>query len=59
MVKAMLKAQGLDLAEEEMDGAISDLIDDMENTTQKKLQAREATPPGFDDFDDFGINEEK
>lgn len=59
MVKAMLKAQGLDLAEEEMDGAISNLIDDMENTTQKKLQVRDATPPDFDDFDDFGMDEAK
>ncbi|PCK07416.1 MAG: VWA domain-containing protein [Alteromonadaceae bacterium] len=31
MVTAMLKAQGLDLAEEELDDAISSLIDDLDN----------------------------
>ncbi len=36
MVEAMLKAQGLDLAEEELDDAISSLIDDLEEDDDKK-----------------------
>ena len=36
MVEAMLKAQGLDLAEEELDDAISSLIDDLEDDEDKK-----------------------
>lgn len=36
MVEAMLKAQGLDLAEEELDDAISSLIDDLEDNDEKK-----------------------
>ncbi len=40
MVSAMLKAQGLDLAEDELDDAISSLIDELENDDS------------FDDFED-------
>lgn len=42
MVAAMLKAQGLDLAEEELDDAISGLIDDLEDAEK-----------GADDIDDL------
>ena len=35
MVSAMLKAQGLDLAEEELDDAISSLIDDLEEEDEE------------------------
>ncbi|WP_370978781.1 VWA domain-containing protein [Agaribacterium sp. ZY112] len=36
MVQAMLEAQGLDLAEEELDDAISSLIDDLEDDEDEK-----------------------
>lgn len=36
MVSAMLKAQGLDLADEELDDAISNLIDDLEDEDDQK-----------------------
>ncbi len=47
MVAAMLKAQGLDLAEEELDDAISDLIDDIEEQNEK------GDSDGMEDLDDL------
>ncbi len=58
MVKAMLRAQGLDLAEDEMDDAISGLIDQIDNSTKRNQQAG-AAPPDFDNFDDFGLDDSK
>ncbi len=42
MVTAMLKAQGLDLAEEELDDAISSLIDDLEDDERDSDEDKEA-----------------
>ena len=44
MAQAMLKAQGLDLAEDELDDAISDLIDELD-------EGDDALMPGDDDID--------
>lgn len=53
MVQAMLKAQGLDLAEDEMDDAISDLIDELDSAGKSKPGSDAKSD---DDFDDFGLD---
>jgi uncharacterized protein (TIGR03503 family) len=58
MVKAMLKAQGLDLAESELDDAISSLIDELDQGGAAKAAKNQAADD-FDDFDDFGLDEKK
>ncbi|HEY6527184.1 MAG TPA: vWA domain-containing protein [Cellvibrionaceae bacterium] len=60
MVQAMLRAQGLDLAEDEMDDAISNLIDELDDTEAKANAS--STPDDasedFDNFDDFGMDDD-
>lgn len=60
MVQAMLRAQGLDLAEDEMDDAISSLIDELDGAENKANAAADNDSAGddFDNFDDFGMDEE-
>ena len=50
----MLKAQGLDLPEDELDDAISSLIDELDG--ERKPKTKEADQ---DDFDDFGLDDDK
>ena len=58
--KAMLRAQGLDLAEDEMDDAISSLIDELDGAESKANAAAsmDGAVDDFDNFDDFGMSEE-
>ena len=60
MVQAMLRAQGLDLAEDEMDDAISSLIDELDGAESKVNAAAsmDGAVDDFDNFDDFGMSEE-
>lgn len=60
MVQAMLRAQGLDLAEDEMDDAISSLIDELDGAESKANAAAsmDGAVDDFDNFDDFGMSEE-
>ncbi|HRH78180.1 MAG TPA: hypothetical protein PK129_12580, partial [Cellvibrionaceae bacterium] len=60
MVQAMLRAQGLDLAEDEMDDAISSLIDELDGAESKANAAAtmDSGADDFDNFDDFGMSEE-
>lgn len=58
MVQAMLRAQGLDLAEDEMDDAISSLIDELDGAESKANSAADTDTDDFDNFDDFGMDDE-
>lgn len=60
MVQAMLRAQGLDLAEDEMDDAISSLIDELDGAENKAdaIADADSGADDFDNFDDFGMDEE-
>ncbi len=53
IAQEMLKAQGLDLPEDELDDAISSLIDELDGDSSD--EAKEDT----DDFDDFGLDDKK
>ncbi|WNO11714.1 vWA domain-containing protein [Teredinibacter sp. KSP-S5-2] len=63
MVAAMLKAQGLDLAEEELDDAISGLIDELDEQEAAAQAAADAendfSDTDFDDMDDFDEDDKK
>lgn len=51
MVQAMLRAQGLDLAEDEMDDAISSLIDELDNAGEESSSVSDGSDgEGMDDF---------
>lgn len=56
MVSAMLKAQGLDLAEDELDEAISSLIEDLENDDDL---SRDDLDDGYDIDDDLEDDPDK
>ena len=58
MAQAMLKAQGLDLAEDELDDAISHLIDELDGDNEPEKKPKDAKNTGEINLDDFDFGDD-
>ena len=58
MAQAMLKAQGLDLAEDELDDAISNLIDELDDDPEDTPKPADPNMAGEINLDDFDFDDD-
>ena len=58
MAQAMLKAQGLDLAEDELDDAISNLIDELDDDAEEPPKKQDSNMAGEINLDDFDFDDD-